>query len=136
MNKENQKTTGSMIGASSLLVIFAILCMTVFSLLGLSTVSAHKRLSDIQSQAFADYYAADCHAEEILAQLRCGQIPQGVVVDGAICRYTCPISPTQELRVEVDRGDWSILRWQAVSTVNWKADESMTVWDGSADSED
>ena len=59
MNKENQKSTGSLIGASSLLVIFAILCMTAFSLLGLSTASAHKRLTDIQSQAFADYYAAD-----------------------------------------------------------------------------
>ena len=136
MNRENPKMTGPMIGASSLLVIFAILCMTVFSLLGLSTVSAHKRLSDIQSQAFTDYYAADCRAEEILAQLRSGQIPHGVIVDDVICRYTCPISPTQELQVEVHRNDWSILRWQAVSTVRWQADESITVWDGSADLED
>ena len=136
MNKENQKSTGSLIGASSLLVIFAILCMTAFSLLGLSTASAHKRLTDIQSRAFADYYAADCYAEEILARLRSGQMPHGVTVDGDVCRYTCPISSTQELQVEVRRGDWSILRWQTVSTVHWQADESITVWDGTSDSED
>ena len=135
MNKENPQMTVSMVGASSLLVIFAILCMTVFSLLGLSTVCAHKRLSDIQSQAFTDYYAADFQAEEILAQLRSGQAPHGVIVNGDVCKYSCPISPTQELQVEVCCSDWSILRWQAASTTCWQADESIVVWDGAADPE-
>ena len=35
----------SMIGASTLLVIFAVLCMTVFSLLSLSTAQSRSRLS-------------------------------------------------------------------------------------------
>ena len=136
MNKQSQKISVPVIGASSLLVIFAVLCMTVFSLLGLSTVRADQRLSDIRAQAVADYYAADCRAEEILAQLRSGQIPEGVRIQNNCYQYTCPISSTQELQVEVRSGDWEILRWKAVSTVSWQADDSITVWDGSEDSQD
>lgn len=136
MKKQHHKMPAPVIGVSSLLVIFAVLCMTVFSVLGLSIVRADKRLSDIRSQAVSDYYAADCQAEEILAQLRGGQIPAGVTAEKGIYRYTCPISSSQELLVEVRGHDWKVLRWQAVSTVHWKADDSITVWDGSEDPDD
>lgn len=135
MNRQEQKAAVPVIGASSLLVIFAVLCMTVFALLGLSTVRADKRLSDVRTEAVAAYYAADCQAEQILAQLRSGILPQGVTEEDGICRYSCSISPTQALQVEVRRGDWKILRWQAVSTVSWQGDESITVWDGLAEPE-
>ena len=136
MNKQKQKTAVPVIGASSLLVIFAVLCMTVFALLGLSSVRADKRLSDIRADAVASYYRADTQAEKILAQLRAGEDLPEVTIEDGICRYSCAISPGQELLVEVGCSDWKILRWQTVSTVHWRPDESITVWDGSADSED
>ena len=85
MNRNKQQVP--VIGGSSLLVIFAVLCLTVFALLGFSTVQADKRLSDISAEAVSDYYAADCQAEEIFALLRSGQIPDDVSTDGnvAIC---------------------------------------------------
>lgn len=121
-------------GGSSLLVIFAVLCLTVFALLGLSTVQADGRLSDASARAVSAYYQADCQAETILARLRQGQIPRGVSVQGNHYAYTCPISDTQELQVEVrlDGDAWTILRWQAASTVQWDQDDSMTVWDGAS----
>ena len=125
-----------MIGATSLLVIFAVLCMTVFALLGLSSVRADKYLSDVRTDAVSAYYAADCQAEEILARLRGGEQPQGVTLEDGIYRYVCPISPTQELQVAVQSEDWTVLCWQAVTTASWQADDSLTVWDGSEDSED
>ena len=118
------------IGGSSLLVIFAVLCLTVFALLGFSTVQADKRLSDISIQAVSDYYAADCAAEEILAKLRAGQLPEGVTLTGDVYAYSCPISPTQALQVEVHSGDWEVLRWQAVSTIQWQENTDMELWDG------
>lgn len=136
MNKPSQKVSVPMIGATSLLVIFAVLCMTIFALLGLSSVRADKRLSDIRAEAVSAYYAADCQAEEILAQLRKGERPQSVTEEDGICRYSCPITDTQELQVEVRCSDWTVLRWQAVTTALWQADDSLTVWDGSAESED
>ena len=39
------------VGGSSLLVIFAVLCLTVFALLGLSTVQADIRLADASARA-------------------------------------------------------------------------------------
>ena len=130
MNRQNQKTQFPVIGGSSLLIIFAVLCLTVFALLGLSTVHANKRLSDISIQAVSDYYAADTHAEQILAALRTGEIPEGVSREGDVFSYSCPISETQELQVQVHSGDWKVLRWQSVSVTDWQADESLNLWDG------
>ena len=118
------------IGGSSLLVIFAVLCLAVFALLGFSTVQADKRLADVSIQAVSDYYAADCAAEEILAKLRAGQLPEGVTLTGDVYAYSCPISPTQALQVEVRSGDWEVLRWQAVSTIQWQENTDMELWDG------
>ena len=136
MNKRSSKVSVPMIGATSLLVIFAVLCMTIFALLGLSSVRADKYLSDVRTDTVSAYYAADCRAEEILAQLKGGTQPQGVTIKDGIYRYSCPISATQELQVAIHSADWKILCWQAVTTASWQADDSIAVWDGSADSED
>jgi hypothetical protein len=121
------------VGGSSLLVIFAVLCLTVFALLGLSTVQADTRLADSSADAVAAYYAADTQAETILAQLRAGALPEGVTVSGDVYAYTCPISSTQDLEVEVriSGADYAVLRWQAVSTADWEPDLGLDVWSGS-----
>ena len=129
---KRQSFQAPVVGGSSLLVIFAVLCLTVFAMLSLSTVQADSRLSDASAEAVCDYYEADCRAEEILAQLRGGQIPEGISVEDDVYSYTCPISQTQELQVEVRfEGEiWEVLRWQAVSTAQWKDDETLSLWDG------
>ncbi len=105
-----------MVGGSSLLVIFAVLCLTIFTLLALSTVQADGRLSDASIKAVSDYYAADLEAEKILSLLRQGKMPDGVTRQEDIFSYSCRISDTQDLVVEVIPGNdtWTILRWQAV----------------------
>lgn len=129
MNKHHEQQL-PVIGGSSLLVIFAVLCLTVFALLGFSTVQADKRLADISIQAVSDYYAADCAAEEILARLRSGELPEGVSKTDDVYAYSCVISPTQTLQVEVRGSDWAVLRWQAVSTVHWQENTDLELWDG------
>ena len=128
----NQKMHSPMVGGSSLLVVFAVLCLTVFALLGLSTVQAEKRLSDTNANAVEQYYEADLEAEKILAQLRAGIVPECVTEKNGNFAYVCPVSETQELQVEVcvDGTTWEILRWQVVSTVDWNAEESISVWNG------
>ena len=131
MNRQ-KKQSFPMIGGSALLVIFAVLCLTVFALLGFTTVQANKRLADISVQAVSDYYQADSQAEEILARLRTGEIPEGVTEKDNIYSFQCTISSTQALIVEVQADTWKILRWQAVSTTDWQADESLNLWDGNS----
>lgn len=129
---ERQRFSPPAVGGSSLLVIFAVLCLTVFAMLALSTVQANGRLSDASAEAVTAYYAADAQAEAILAQLRAGRVPEDVTVTGETYTYTCPISDTQALEVEVrvNGTDYEVLRWQSVSTADWQADESLHVWDG------
>ena len=127
-----KKLSPPAVGASSLLVIFAVLCLTVFALLSISTVRADGRLGDKVQTAVTGYYQADCRAEAILARLRGGEIPEGVTVENGVYTYACPISDTQVLAVQVTlNGDsYRILRWQAMSTVRWEADDRIPVWGG------
>ncbi len=118
------------IGGASLLAVFAVLCLTVFALLSLTTVEADRRLAEAAAQAVADYYAADCQAQEVLARLRAGEVPEGVEEKGAAWAYQCPISSAQELAVEVRRTDWAILRWQVIPAGDWETDDRLEVWDG------
>ena len=131
MNKERRMST-PIVGGSSLLVIFAVLCLTVFALLGLSTVQAGGRLSQTMADSVSAYYEADCMAEEIYARLRSGEMPAEVTRTGDTYAYTCPISNTNELQVELrQNGDqWEVIRWQSVSTVVWESDDSLNLWDG------
>lgn len=86
------------LGGASLLVIFAVLALTIFALLSLSTVRADERLSAASAQGVAAYYAADCRAQELLARIRAGEWPEEAVLqeDGSYA-YVCPISDTQEI---------------------------------------
>jgi len=131
MDKERRMRM-PVIGGSSLLVIFAVLCLTVFALLALSTVQAGGRLSQASAQAVSDYYRAACQAEEIFARLRLGQMPDGVEKNADVYSYVCPVSDTQQLRVELrcEAGSWTVLRWQTESIAAWETDETLGVWDG------
>ena len=129
-----QKTTFSppAVGISSLLAIFAVLCLTIFSLLSISTVSADIQLAEKSRTAVRNYYQADRHAEAVLAKLRAGEIPQGVTVSGSEYAYLCKVSDTQALSVAVaiDGTSYTILRWQVISTVDWQASVKLPVWAG------
>ena len=120
------------VGGSSLLVMFAVLCLTVFALLALSTVQADRRLSDASARSVEAYYEADCRAEEILARIRAGEILEGVTEAEGVYTYVCEISDTQELRVsvQVKDGSWVVIQWSAVSTADWQEDDSLDLWDG------
>ena len=123
MNR-NERCSPPAVGGASLLIIFAVLCLTVFALLTLGTVQANCRLSNASINASMDYYAADVQAEKIFAQLRQGELPAEVTVDGSIYFYECDISDTQKLVVKLnkDTDHWTVISWRAVSTVEWDTD--------------
>jgi len=132
MNKEKNGFRFPVMGVSSLLIIFSVLCLTVFAILSVSTASAGSRLSEKAAQSVTDYYAADSQAEKTIAALRSGEIPEGVSADGDIYSFTCPASDTLELQVNVriSGTDYEVLQWQMVSTASWQNDESLNLWDG------
>ncbi|MEG1458578.1 MAG: hypothetical protein RSB37_07205 [Acetivibrio sp.] len=130
MNKKNQVSLP--VGGSSILTIFAVLCLLTFSLLTLSTAKANKKLSDKAVDAISDYYRADTEAEEILGCIRKGEIPKQVVVNQNSYTYECKISDTRKLcvKVIVEGDDYHILQWKEVSTTKWESEDSLEVWGG------
>ena len=106
--------------------------MVVFALLSVSTVQAQNRLAESSRNAVAGYYRADCEAEEILASLRVGVIPEGVTQEGDVFTYGCRISDTQILAVTVrlSADQYTVIQWQAVSSADWEAEDQLPVWDG------
>lgn len=90
MMDEERRSVPPAPGASALLVIFAVLCLTVLAMLSLSTVQADARLSDASAEAVAGYYAADYQAEEFLAQLREGTVPPGVREEAGVYYGSSP----------------------------------------------
>ena len=129
-----RKNPAPMVGGSSLLVIFAVLCLTVFAMLSLTQAQADRRLAQNSWSAVTGYYRADCQAQEILSRLRAGERPEGVTEEGeGIFSYACPISDAQtlEVRVRLAGESYEILSWQAVFTADWQADEDLDLWDGS-----
>lgn len=139
-DKRQERFSPPAVGGISLLVVFAVLCLTVFALLALTTAQANVRLADASAQAVEEYYAADRKAQEILARLRGGDRPEGVQIAGVIASYAVPISDSQELQVDVmldsllldaETDGYTILRWQMAPTQEWESDSSIEIWDGS-----
>lgn len=117
--KKEKRTSPPVIGGTSLFMIFAVLCLTVFTLLTISTAVSDRRLSDVSANAVAAYYAADLEAETILASLRRGEIPDGVTLEDGVYSYVTAVSETQFLEVSVtlENGEWRILKWQTTTSI-------------------
>ena len=129
--KKNRSSSGGITGGSSLLVIFAVLCIAVFAILSLSESLASSRMADASIISVEGYYNADLQAEEILSKLRSGELPQGVEKKGDTYSYRCPISDTSAIEVQVvlDGNDYEIQKWQQIYTADWKAEQKLEVWE-------
>ncbi|MBE6021336.1 MAG: hypothetical protein E7228_06335 [Clostridiales bacterium] len=129
MNNSDKSNSRSMpvTGISSLIVIFAVLCLTLLSVLAISTVKADERLEERSALAVKEFYEAEAEAEKILAEIRQKDIPGDKVYN-----YGWRINETQilEVEVKVSGTEYEIIKWQAVSDGEWDADESIKVWDG------
>ena len=129
----NKKTSMpfSGFGGSSLLAAFGVLCLVVLAMLSITTVQSDRRQAEVSEQAVAAFYAADWQAQNIYARLKLGEIPEGVEVDGDTYRYSCPVSDSQTLEVEVKKTaeGWEVLRWQAVTAAEYE-EETLPVWEG------
>ena len=129
--REKQKLQLPAFGASALLVIFAVLCLTVFAMLSVSTAQAEQRLSDASAAAVEADYAADLEAEKIFARLRAGEQPEQVTRSGDVYSYCCSVSERQQLEVELENADgsWKVLRWQVVAEATLP-EQTLPVWSG------
>jgi len=131
---------GNGIGSASIILIFAVLCMTIFALISFKTAISDKALVDTQEMFVKEYYDADLRAEQILSEiLKADTIPQAVngvsilsVSEENKVSFISLMSDTKELCVEVAlHGDtYDILKWKIQDTGSWVIDDKLPVWAG------
>jgi len=130
------------IGSASLILIFSVLCLTVFSLLTLSMANREKELSEKLESSVENYYAADSAAVEIaaefLANSKNGKIPSelngAIISSNGECRfnYSCTIDDRRSIAVkfEIKDGKINILSWQETNIEEWLPNDNINVWKG------
>ena len=133
------------LGGASLVLIFSILCLAIFSVLALSSANREKTLTDRLKASTKAYYAADSRAVEIEVKLRealaRGETPSeidGVTVTAQDDTYTfaCPIDERRTLAVvlKAARNQLPVtlqtLQWCEISTADWTPQEELDVWKG------
>ncbi|MBQ7757569.1 hypothetical protein [Anaerotignum sp.] len=135
------KTPKISIGITSMAVILCVLCLTVFSVLSLSTALSERKLAEKRAEAAEEYYAAERTAAKLANGLMAATDAVAfaeenhidVVEEGNILIFTyeSPIDEGQALSVALTlMEDWEMTRWQVVSTAEWTPDDSLTLWDG------
>ena len=133
------------IGIASLIVCFAVLCMTVLSVSAF--VAAKDSLRDAEAVAAArrDFYAADLRAAEIAVQLReayyrgeslteLSELPDVQLShkDGELLvAFGVPVDDMQVLSVLLSFDtEMEILSWQVLPSSEWSPEDSISVWHG------
>ena len=130
------------VGSASIVLVFAVLCLTVFSLITLVVARNNRALADTEARLVEGYYEADAVAEGILAEIReAGYIPDTVknteidsgwdmALEMDVATYLCPISDAKELYVKlaVDGDSVYIVGWQMLDIGEWEFDGSLGVW--------
>ena len=127
------KKSGGVSGAVSLVMIFCILCLVIFSMLTWVTAEREYILSKKTEESAAEYYRADYEATVIVAALRNGTNPDAEIDwDGDTASFVLPMGESLglDVAVSVHGGTYQILRWQTVYTGVWEPDQFLDLWEG------
>ena len=130
------------IGGVSLILIFAIVCLAVLTLLTFSSVSRDRTLTDKLKQSVENYYSADSAALEIAAKLqnavRGGEIPLTInqteihSAGNGIYTYSCPIDARRAIAVKLQISDSALkfVFWKETDIENWTPEDKLIVFGG------
>lgn len=145
---------GAGVGYVSVMLIFAVICLTIFAVFSFKAAVSSDRMNDRSGEFLKQYYAADSTAKETLSRLNdlafetdpfdfeeelaisartIEGVSAGIVADGVLISYTAKINERQELAVVVmfsDDGNYSVRTWRAQSVGSESSGNGLNVWDG------
>jgi len=134
------------VGSASIILIFAVLSLTIFSLITFVVAQNDIALVQAQSELVVSYYEADSVAEKVLAELLdAGVLPNSVngVDIGRMWNeerqsesifFFCRINETKKLFVDVivEEDTIDILSWSMYNIDEWVCEDRLPVWTGEA----
>ena len=136
--------SGIGVGSASIVLVFAVLCLTVFSLITYVVAGNDRALVNAKIGLVSGYYEADALAEQILVELLAAdETPQNIRgvniytrwdegLDVETTYFFCKISDIKALYVHLILRDdsFDILTWRMYDTDEWEFDSSINVWPG------
>ena len=133
----NRRTTPShpsgIFGAASLLVIFAVLCLTTLALLTLQTVKHGTEASERAAAQTAQWYEAEAVMHRSIAELREGKMTEQTGKTEGSVTIALQVSDDRIIEVTValdGNGGYTVLDWRRGSGIDWQPDDSVELWDG------
>ena len=157
MNKsEKSRSAGMGVGYVSVMLIFAVICLTIFAVLSFKAALSNKTLNERSGEFLKQYYLADTAAKETLAEIndRAGEVKgspffeeefidalgeiDGVSAEskngGVAVSFTSPINERQEIAAELlfpSDGNYTVNKWQSCTMGDWdNTNSDIHVWDG------
>ena len=139
--------SGIGVGSASIMLVFAVLCLTIFSLITYVVAGNDKALVDARVNLVRGYYNADHKAEVIIDNiLSADTIPDevgGVEINRGwdeelgleTTYFSYPVADTKALFVNIAIIDnsFKILAWKMYDTDDWAYDGSLNLWTGVED---
>ena len=137
---------GAGYGSATLLMLFSVLCLTVFAVLAYCSSGAELRLTNRFVSYVTNYYDADTRAtriyarltsssslEDTLISLRNGGLDVKVEAGGngtSIYSYTCDVDDKLVLDVQLERDgrNWRVVFWNLRETDGWDNDNTLNVF--------
>lgn len=138
------------IGTASIILIFIILCLSVFSLLSLSDAKSAEVFSKRRADSVRAYYQTDIQGQKFIkaaseafndgmnvprvAKLLADELPSGSQTSSneagnLVCNI--PMLSGQSLYIEMDRKDSSVLSYYVYISEDYAIDNKIPVWTGS-----
>ena len=136
--------SGTGVGSASIVLIFAVLCLTVFSLIAFVVAGNSKSITDSEAKLVIGYYEADALAERIVAEIL--EAPYSIhetvlgvdvetswdwMTDTQTIRFLCPVSGSEKslyVNLAMRYGYCEILSWRMWDEGEWEADVGLNVW--------
>ena len=146
MKQNDKRSAGIHVGSASMIMIFAVLCLTVFAALSYVTANQEQKLAQKSALAMEQYYEADwqceVYYEQVYNLLKAGvaakELPQHLDVEvteagtKAFIAYAVEIDERQQLQVRLiaENGALRTEEWAVSAIVPYEYSDEITVWDG------
>ncbi len=152
METEKRRSPGLNIGSASIIMVFSVLCLTIFAVLTFVTSNSEYKLATKNCDALKTYYAADTSAvliERDILELVDGkdvnsamnaiaskqfQVPVSVskVDGGCLITYSETMDENQRIDVALIYNGKTLTteKWELCNFAEWNADNGVEVWDG------
>lgn len=128
-----RNSSGVNVGTASLVMIFSVVCLTILSVLTLTSALSERRLAERAASAAEAYYEAESRCFQTLARLRGGEMPEnlsGCEVNGRSClAFSEEIDQRRTLRAVVSAdAPYEVLVWRVTENGSWQPDEYIDVF--------